>query len=58
MAEPIAVSIPQAAEMLGFGRSSIYKLFKTGELTKRKSGKRALVLVAELKQYAENLEAA
>lgn len=55
MSEKIAVSIPEAAKMLGLGRSSIYKLFEQGKLTKRKSGTRALVLVSELKAFAESL---
>ncbi|MBS3652565.1 helix-turn-helix domain-containing protein [Pseudaminobacter sp. 19-2017] len=53
----LAVSIPEAAQMLGIGRSSLYALFREQKLTPRKSGKRTLVLVDELRQYAESLPA-
>jgi excisionase family DNA binding protein len=54
----LAVSVPEAAEMVGIGRSSLYTLFRDGKLTPRKSGKRTLVLVDELKRYVNALPAA
>lgn len=51
----ISVSIPEAVQMTGIGRSSIYKLFDEGKLTPRKSGKRTLILVKDLKRYVESL---
>jgi excisionase family DNA binding protein len=54
----LSVTIPEAAEMIGIGRSSLYALFKEKKLTPRKSGKRTLILVEDLKHYVENLPAA
>ena len=54
----LSVTIPEAAEMIGIGRSSLYTLFKEKKLTPRKSGKRTLILVDDLKRYVENLPAA
>jgi predicted DNA-binding transcriptional regulator AlpA len=53
--QKIAVTLPEATELSGIGRSSLYKLFNEGKLTPRKSGKRALVLVSELELYLNNL---
>jgi hypothetical protein len=54
----LSVTIPDAVEMTGIGRSSLYALFKEKKLTPRKSGKRTLILVEDLKRYIENLPAA
>jgi excisionase family DNA binding protein len=54
----MAVGVPEAAEMIGIGRSSLYALFREKKLTPRKSGKRTLILVEDLKHYVENLPAA
>lgn len=54
----LSVTIPEAAEMIGIGRSTIYKLFDEGKLVPRKAGKRTLILVEDLKRYVENLPAA
>lgn len=51
----MAVGIPEAAQMIGLGRSSIYKLFGEGKLTPRKSGKRTLILVEDLERYVKSL---
>ena len=53
----IAVTIPEAVELSGIGRSSLYKLFSEGKLTPRKAGKRTLILIAELDTYLESLPA-
>ena len=53
----ISVTIREACELSGLGRSSIYKLFNEGKLTPRKSGKRTLILVRELEAYLKNLPA-
>lgn len=55
MIDPIAVSIPDAAKMLGVSRTKIYTLIASQELSRRKAGKRALILVSDLRNYAENL---
>ena len=54
----IAVSVPEAAEIIDVGRSTIYELIRKGELTPRKCGKRTLLLVEDLKRYVESLPAA
>lgn len=58
MTTHIAVGIPEAAAMIGIGRSSLYVLFREKKITPRKSGKRTLVLVEDLRRYVENLPVA
>ncbi|MGI6854348.1 helix-turn-helix domain-containing protein [Mesorhizobium sp. 1B3] len=58
MTTPIAVGIPEAAAMIGIGRSSLYVLFREKKITPRKSGKRSLVLVEDLRRYVESLPSA
>lgn len=54
----ISVTIPEAVEMSGLSRSSLYGLFKSGQIRPRKHGKRTLVMVEDLKRYLENLPVA
>ena len=54
----LSVTVPEAVEMTGIGRSSLYALFKEKKITPRKNGKRTLILVEDLKRYVENLPAA
>jgi hypothetical protein len=51
--QKIAVTLPEATELSGIGRSSLYKLFNEGKLKPRKSGKRTLILVSELERVPE-----
>lgn len=51
----ISVTVPEAVQMIGLGRSSIYKLFDEGKLIPRKSGKRTLILVEDLERYVKSL---
>lgn len=53
----LAVSIPEAVQMVGIGRTSLYALFREGKLTPRKSGKRTLILVEELESFIKSLPA-
>jgi len=53
--DKIAVTLPEATALSGIGRSSLYKLFSEGKLAPRKSGKRTLILVAELEAYLNSL---
>jgi excisionase family DNA binding protein len=55
--QKIAVTLPEATELSGIGRSSLYKLFNEGKLKPRKSGKRTLILVSELEEYLNGLPA-
>lgn len=54
----LSVTIPEAVELTGIGRSTLYKLFSEGKLTPRKSGKRTLVLMSDLEAFIKNLPAA
>lgn len=51
----IAVTIPEAVAMTGISRSSIYKLFAEGKLSRRKNGKRSLILVEDLERVVKSL---
>ena len=55
MDNKIAVSIPEAAEICGVGKSTIYRLIERGEIKRKKLGKRALILVCDLQEYMSNL---
>ncbi len=51
----LAVTIPEAVSLSGIGRSTLYKLFANGTLVPRKSGKRTLILVADLEKHVADL---
>ena len=55
--QKIALTILEATERTGIGRSSLYKLFSTGKLTPRKLGKRTLILVEDLDSLVKSLPA-
>ena len=52
---PFAVSINEACKWAGIGRSSIYQAIRRGELPIRKSGRRSLVLMADLQRWISEL---
>lgn len=54
---PIAVTIAEAVQITGIGRTSLYKLISIGRLTPRKLGKRTLILVDELDAFVQSLPA-
>lgn len=54
----LAVTIAEAVALSGIGRSSLYKLFSNGKLTPRKSGKRTLILLADLEKFVADLPVA
>jgi Helix-turn-helix domain len=56
--DEISVTIPEAVQMTGIGRSSLYSLFRDGKIYPRKSGKRTLVLVEDLERYVKSLPTA
>ena len=41
--------------MTGLGRSTIYRLFDDGSLTRLKAGKRTLIRISDLKAYIDGL---
>jgi excisionase family DNA binding protein len=57
MREPIGLSIPQACESSGLGRTKLYAAIKSGELTARKAGRRTIILPDDLRRYLESLPA-
>jgi excisionase family DNA binding protein len=48
---PVAVRIPQAAAMLGIGRSTLYLCIAAGEIQTVKVGRSTLVPVDSLKSF-------
>lgn len=54
MMDNIAVTIPKAGEILGLGRSTIYKLIKEGQIKPKKVGKRTLILVEDLRSFIKS----
>ena len=56
MGNKLAVSIPEAAEICGVGKSTIYRLIDDGKIKRRKLGKRALILISDLTEYMSSLE--
>lgn len=53
--EPIFVSVKQAAHMLNITPWSVYELLKDDRLDARYHGKRRLVSVESVREYAKNL---
>lgn len=51
--EPIFVSIAEAQRMLGLGKTSLYSLIAEKKLETKQIGRRRLVLVSSLRQFAE-----
>ena len=54
----LSVTIPEAVEMTGISRTSLYKLFAEGRLPRKKNGKRSLILVEDLERVVRSLPAA
>ena len=50
-------TIPDAAETLGIGRSTLYNLISSGQITAVKIGRRTLVAQDELERYVRSLTA-
>lgn len=52
---PISVTIPEAARLLGIGKTMLYNEIAAGRIEARKAGRRTLVSVAVLKAWFEAL---
>lgn len=52
---PLAYSIPEAVKASGLPRTSLYEAAKQGRLTFRKSGRRSVILAADLRALLESL---
>ena len=55
MTRTLTVTIPQACELTGLGRSTIYRLFDDGKLQRLKAGTRTLIKMDDLEGYIESL---
>lgn len=55
MLMPLAVSVDEAAEMIGCSKSKLYAVIASGELRARKQGRRTLLEVAEIQRYLAEL---
>jgi hypothetical protein len=55
---PLLVSIPQAAQILGRGVSTIYDLLSRGEIVAKRSDGRTLVMYESLVAYRDRLPTA
>jgi excisionase family DNA binding protein len=54
-AQPLAHSVPDAARLLGIGRTKLYELIDTGELRTIRLGSRRLVPDSELQRIVTEL---
>lgn len=52
---PLAVSITEAARMIGIGRTSLYAAIAAGRLKTRKSGRRTIVEVQVIREFVQTL---
>jgi excisionase family DNA binding protein len=50
-AEPLAVRIPQAAQMLGIGKSTLYEIIASGEIETIKIGRSTVVPIESLRSF-------
>jgi len=55
MTKTLTVTIPRACQITGLGRSTIYRLFESGQLQRLKSGTRTLIKIDDLERYIESL---
>ncbi|MCC6946416.1 MAG: helix-turn-helix domain-containing protein [Bradyrhizobiaceae bacterium] len=53
--EKLFVRIPEAAQMMGIGRSSLYKEIALSRIRVRKAGRISLIAVADIHAWFENL---
>jgi excisionase family DNA binding protein len=58
VADPRALSVKEACNYISLGRTSFYKLVKSGQIPARKCGRRTIVLASELEQALKSLPCA
>ena len=56
--QPALLSVPEAAQLLGVGRSTVYALVSTGDLQAVKIGSRSLIRRSDAENLIERLPAA
>ena len=50
----LALSVPEAAKITGFGQTTIYAEIKTGQLRARKLGARTFITIDDLRAWLED----
>jgi excisionase family DNA binding protein len=50
---PLTVSIADCTALLGIGRSTAYRLIESGDLQSRKCGRRTLVTMQSIREFAQ-----
>lgn len=53
--EPLNVAIPEAARLIGCGRSTVYNLLNSGQLRSISLGSRRLVTMESIRQLNDTL---
>ncbi|MCV3734994.1 helix-turn-helix domain-containing protein [Rhizobium sp. TRM96647] len=53
--KPVSVTVDDATQYCGIGRTKLYELIRDGHFTARKAGKRTLLLTEELDAYVRSL---
>lgn len=53
--EPILISVKEAARLLNLTAWSVYQMCDSGELASGKKGKRRMVSMAAVKEYADQI---
>lgn len=56
--DPVLVNTETAGRMLGIGKTTLFSLFNEGKLRRVKLGKKTLVPVESIREFAASLEAA
>lgn len=51
----ISMTIDDAVEYCGIGRTKLYELAKEGVLTPKKAGRRTIILTEQLDEYVRSL---
>lgn len=54
--EPFNVTIPEAARIIGCGRTTLYELISDNRLEAVKLGSRTLIRVASIKAFSDSLQ--
>ena len=52
----LAVTVPEAAEMIGVSESMLWKLLERGDLSRVKIGRRSVIRIAELERFLTDSE--
>jgi excisionase family DNA binding protein len=55
MNSPLGLSIAQACELSGIGRTSVYAAIKRGDLVARKCGRRTVIIANDLATWLSSL---